>query len=231
MTLIELCEPLFQYTCQLKRMGRTGGHPDYLRVRNEVKTLLSDIAQKAEADGKLANQYRKLELALVFFVDSTIASGKLPFAGQWHQNRLAYEQKEKAGDEKFFDLLDATLGDSSEEAEERLAVFYVCLGLGFTGMYVEQPEPLRKYVNSIFPRIRHRVDYDVHTRLCEDAYKSVDTRSLLPPPSHRFLALAAVFVFLILSVLVLYYGMYMNASDALRTSLQQVLQQDRANLK
>jgi type IV/VI secretion system ImpK/VasF family protein len=231
MTLLDICEPLLQYICQLKRMGGSGGHPDYLRVRNEIKGLLADIGQKASADGKLAGQYRKLELSLMFFTDSMISNSRLPFAAQWHQNRLAYEQKEKAGDEKYFDLLDATLQDSSEEAEERLAFFYVCLGLGFAGMHAGQPEPLCKYMNSIFPRIRHRVDYDPKTRLCEDAYKTVDTRSFLQPPGNRILGLAVVMVFLSLCVLVLYYGMYMNASDTLRVSLQQVIKQDQSAIK
>jgi type IV/VI secretion system ImpK/VasF family protein len=231
MTLLELCEPLFQYVCQLNRMGRSGGSPDYLRVRGEVKALLAEGNQKANTDARLANQYKKLELALMFFADSMIASSKLGFAGQWHQNRLAYELKEKAGDEKFFDLLEGTLNDPSEEAEERLAVFYVCLGLGFGGMYVGQPEQLRKYMNSIFPRIRHRIDYDLTTKICADAYKSVDTRSFLQPPSHRILVMVILFLFLSLSVLALYYGMYMSASDTLRSSLEQVIRQDQAGSK
>ncbi|RPH34207.1 hypothetical protein EHM92_07910 [bacterium] len=229
MTLLDLCEPLFQQVCQLNRMGRAGSNPDFLRVRNEVKALLADMAKQANAEVRLSSQFKKLELALVFFVDSMIANSRLKFAGQWHQNRLAYEQKEKAGDEKFFDILEATLSDSSEEAEERLTVFYVCLGLGFTGMYLNQPEQLRKYMNSIFPRIRHRVDYDAKARLFEEAYKSVDTRSFLQPPSHRITVLVVLLVFLCLSVLALYYGMYINASESLRTSLQQVIQHDQAN--
>lgn len=229
MTLLELCEPLFLQVCALNRMGRTGGNPDFLRVRNEIKATLSDLGQRANADVRLSNQFRKLELALVFFVDSMIAGSSLKFAGQWHQNRLAYEQKEKAGDEKFFDLLEATLADSSEEAEERLAVFYVCLGLGFTGMYVNQPEQLRKYMNSIFPRIRHRLDYDPKARFFKEAYQSVDTRSFLQPPSRRLAILGVVLVFLSLSVLALYYGMYLNASDSLRASLRQVIQQHQSN--
>jgi type IV/VI secretion system ImpK/VasF family protein len=184
------------------------------------------LTQKANAEARLANQYHKLELLLVFFVDSMIANSQLKFATQWHQNRLAYEQKEKAGDEKFFDLLEATLNDNSEEAEERLTIFYTCLGLGFTGMYVGQPEQLRKYMNAIFPRIRHRIDYDPAKRLFEDAYKTVDTRSFLQPPSHRIQVMAIILIFLSLSMLVLYYGMYMNASDTLRASLRQVIQQD-----
>jgi type VI protein secretion system component VasF len=30
--------------------------------------------------------------------------------------------------------------ESGEEAAERLAIFYICIGLGFTGIYFKQPE-------------------------------------------------------------------------------------------
>ena len=78
-------------------------------------------------------------MPIIFFVDSIIAESKLSCAGQWHQDRLAYEQNELAGDEKFFDLLDETLNDPSPEATERLVIYYVCLGIGFTGWYATQP--------------------------------------------------------------------------------------------
>ena len=42
-----------------------------------------------------------------------------------------------------FDLLEETLKESGDDAAERLAVFYVCLGLGFSGIYFQQPEFLR----------------------------------------------------------------------------------------
>ena len=44
---------------------------------------------------------------------------------------------------KFFDLLDETLNDPSDEATERLKIFYTCLGLGFSGWYAGQSEYLR----------------------------------------------------------------------------------------
>ena len=34
--------------------------------------------------------------------------------------------------------------ENGDDASERLAVFYVCIGLGFTGIYFKQPEFLRK---------------------------------------------------------------------------------------
>jgi type IV/VI secretion system ImpK/VasF family protein len=224
MTLLELYEPLFQYICRLNRMARSGGNPDYSVARAELKAQLEDIGQKANADAKLSPQARKLELPLIFFVDSLVATSKLKFAEQWHQHRLAYDRNEKSGDEKFFDLLDETLNENSDEATERLAIYYLCLGLGFTGMYAGQPEQLRKYMNTIFPRIRHLVNHDLNARLCEDAYKSVDTRSFLQPPSNRIAFI--LFLFLTLSVFAAYYGLFMKASDTLRDSLRQISQQE-----
>src|SRR5881396_2656096 len=142
MTVLELCEPVFEYICRLNRMARSSASADYGIVRAELKAML--------------------------------AESRLKFAGQWHQNRLAYERKELAGDEKFFDLLEESMQDNSEEAAERLAFYYTCIGLGFTGMYSGQPEYLRKTMMTIAPRIRHRVDSDQTARICPEAYTGVD---------------------------------------------------------
>jgi len=123
-----------------------------------------------------------MELPLLFFVDSMIADSSLAFAQQWNQNRLAYDRNELAGDEKFFDLLEETLNDSSEDASERLAVYYTCIGLGFAGIYFKQPEYLRKTMLTIAPRIRHLVEMDQTAKICPEAYTSVDTRTWCSRP-------------------------------------------------
>ena len=74
------------------------------------------MRNKAEAEPGLKAQWQKIELPLIFFVDSMISESGLSLAASWNRNRLAYEGKEFAGDEKFFDLLDETLNDPSEEA-------------------------------------------------------------------------------------------------------------------
>src|SRR5882762_836513 len=206
MTLLELTEPIFQYVCRLNRLARksagtsTGetsfiskgpGAPaaprlaslDYAVVRSEVKAMFEDVLQKSNGELRLSMQTKKVELPLLFFVDSMISDSSLPFAAQWNQNRLAYERNELAGDEKFFDLLEADLKDPSEEASERLAVFYTCIGLGFSGIYFRQPEFLRKTMFSIAPRIRRYIDADEAAKICADAYEGVDTRDLTEPPS------------------------------------------------
>jgi len=223
MTLLQVCEPIFQYVCRINRMARSASSADYAVLRAEIKAMLEDAQQKAASDGRLAAQIKKLEMPLIFFVDSMIAESKLPCAQQWHQNRLAYERNELAGDEKFFDILEETLKDNSDEASERLAVFYTCIGLGFAGMYVGQPEYLRKTMMTIAPRIRHLTETDNTARICGEAYESVDTRNLVQPPGNKMFVFAVLFIIFTVSVFAAYVYMFSNASEELSTSLETIV--------
>jgi type VI secretion system protein ImpK len=251
-TLLELAEPLFQYVCRLNRLGRRrptgnsgettlfsagagGAGPvgpglalEEVAVRSQVKALLEDFLAQASQDFRLGQQARKVELPLVFFIDSMIAESALPFAAQWNQKRLAYERQELAGDEKFFDLLDETLKESGEEAAERLGIFYTCIGLGFTGIYFKQPEFLRKTMLGIAPRIRRLAEHDATARICPETYEGVDRRNLVEPPSRRMALVGLVFACFTLAALISYVVMYREASTNLNSSIQQVLRQDLA---
>src|SRR5262245_57690520 len=89
-------------------------------LRAEIVSLLDSVAKRAQEDPLLALQAQRLEMPIIFFVDSIIAESNLRSAAEWHKNRLAYSRNELAGDEKFFDLLDETMNDPSPEATERL---------------------------------------------------------------------------------------------------------------
>jgi len=226
MKLLELYEPLFQYVCRLNRAAKTQSHPEFARVRSEVKTLFEEINRNAAADVGLLSQVKRLEHPLIFFVDNLIATSRLNFASQWAMNRLATERNELAGDERFFaDFLDKDLVDTSSEAAERLAVYYVCLGLGFAGMYHGQPEQIRRYMEQIFPRIRQWMDSDSRAKISEQAYLCTDTRVLTEPPNDKIILLAVAFVFLILCVLAICYGFYYKASVDLTDSVNQIIRQ------
>jgi type IV/VI secretion system ImpK/VasF family protein len=232
MKLLELYEDLFQYVCRLNRVAKTEAHPEYVRVRTEVKTLLEEVGRNASADVRLLNQTKRLELPIIFFVDNLICTSRLKFATQWGENRLANEREELAGDERFFvDFLEKDLTDASEEAAERLAVYHVCLGLGFAGMYQGQPEQIRRYVEQIFPRVRQWIDSDPRTKISEEAYRYTDTRALTEPPSKKIILVAILFVFLSLSVLAIYYGLYANASGAVTNSIREIIRQSETAKK
>lgn len=231
MKLLELYENLFQYMCRLNRASKTPAHPEYARVRSEIKELFGEVERSASGDVRLHNQVRALELPLIFFVDHLICTSRLKFAAQWAENRMAKDRNELAGDERFFDFLDQDLKDTSEEAVERLAVYYQCLGLGFLGMYIGQPDQIRRYMEQIFPRIRHWIDSDPRTKISEEAYKFTDTRVLTEPPSNKIILVAVIFGFLSLSVMIVYYALYAKAvgrlSDAVGVIVSEAEQAEK----
>lgn len=256
MTLLELAEPIFQYICRLNRLARRSGAArkgdtafltkgqtptaagqalgaslDYAVVRAEIKALLEDFVSKPGSDLRLSNQARQMELPMIFFIDSMIAESNLPFARKWNDNRLAFERHELAGDEKFFERLEETLKESGEDASERLALFYTCIGLGFTGINFNQPEYLRRTMQTIAPRIRHLVEADGSAKICPENYEGIDTRDLVQPPGSRMVVLAMIFVCFLLATAATYYLLYSKASKELFSSVEQVLQQDLAPRK
>jgi len=230
MALLELCEPLFKKVCLLNRLGRKGASlsaavdPEKLRI--EIKQLFSDIQRRASAEPGLAAQWQKVELPMIFFVDSMIAECGLSISANWNQNRLAYERKELAGDEKFFDLLDDTLKDPSEEATDRLRVFYTCLGLGFTGWYAGQFEYLRGKMLDIGQRIGSSMDTNQNTRICPEAYAGVDTRDLVQRPGLSIGAIAVIFLGLFFIVLKVEIYLFRAASLSLLDSLTAIATQE-----
>jgi type IV/VI secretion system ImpK/VasF family protein len=229
MKLLDLYEELFQYVCLLNRMSyaKPEAQHEYARARADIKSMIADIARNNTSDVRLAGQISRLELPVIFFVDDVIAKSRLKFAAQWDSNRLAKERSELAGDERFFEFVSEDLADVREEAVERLAVYYTCFGLGFKGMYRNQPEQIRSLMEQMFPRIRHWTDSD-RVKLSEEAYKFTDTRVLTEPPGSKIVLVSVLFLFLCLSVLAVYYGLYYKASSDLTGAIQQIEKTDKS---
>lgn len=229
MTLLELCDPLFQFVCRLNRSARKGARPDLDQVRDEVKAIFGQMRSTAANAPALVAQYEKIELVLIFFVDFMIKSSALPNAGEWQE--LAYERKELAGDEKFFDLLDETLADKSDAAGERLAVFYTCIGLGFTGWYTGQPEYLRRKMLECSTRIRAHVDSDHLAKLCPESYEHVNTSNLIEPPGSSLVGIGIALVGLVIVLFVANAYLYNSTSSELIKSLKRIVANTRPDTK
>src|SRR5688572_2013569 len=136
MTLLELCEPLFQYVCRINRSARKGGNHNMAVVREEVRQVFNDMHQKSLATPGLREQFERVRLPLVYFVDYMMRSSKLGEKVGWKS--LAEEENPPiyTGDESFFDPeLNQTMSERGDAADERLAVFYTAMGLGFYGYY------------------------------------------------------------------------------------------------
>ena len=227
MTPLEICEPLLQYICRLSRSARKGGSFEMNHVRNQVVELFDNMKREAAAEPALADHFDynkgQLELVLMFFVDFMIKESNLPFASEWQE--LAIERhNEMAGDEKFFDLLDEALADPGDAVAPRLAVYYACIGLGFTGWYTGQAEHLRKKMLEVSARIRRIMDVDSAARICPDTYEHTDTSDLIQPPGTRLVGIFLVAVSLVVVLFVANVYLYRTTSDKLRTTLTQITQ-------
>ncbi len=217
-TLVEICEPLFQYVCRLNRLGRKGGRTDYGIVRSELKAIFADMRTKAEQTPGLSGSYGEAERVLIFFTDSMILNSRLPPG--WKP--ISHELGELGFEEKFWDMLEDTLRDPTDAATQRLAVYYVCIGLGFTGLYTGQPDYIRRKMLEISARMRGMIDADQAARICPDAYENVDTRNLTLPPNSSLMTLVIVLVVMVTVLLVAYVELFRNASKDLRSSLDAI---------
>ena len=227
MTPVELCDPLFRYICRLNRSVNAGVGPDMSRVRAELKQLLDQIASDARNDPALRDQFDeqgrgKLNQVLVYFVDSTIADSDFPFALEWE--RLELERYgELVGDQRFWVYLDEALGDTTESATDRLAVFYQCIGLGFTGLYAGQPEYLRSKMNQVAERIgKSYLPSETSGTVCPEAYQFTDKSNLIEPPAPRMIGIAIAVIGLIVTLFVANVYLYHQAKSEVAEALDTI---------
>jgi hypothetical protein len=219
MTLLELSEPLFQYICRLNRSGRKGGNYDLNQVQSELKGILAD-AKNTALTANLTDQWDKIELPLIFFCDFMIKTSTLPWALDWRE--IAFERHELTGDAKFFTLLEETLRDKSPGANDRLAVYYTCIGLGFQGEYIGQPEYLRRKMKEIAARLQAAGSFNETHKICSDAYDKVDTRDLIEPPGTKLIGIGIALVGLIVVLFFTYGFLYNDAAHKLKAALNTV---------
>jgi type VI protein secretion system component VasF len=191
------------------------------QVRADAKRTLEEMRAKASTSAELIGQYEKVELPLVFFVDFMVKESRLSFASQWHE--LGRERNELAGDEKFFDLLDENLVDPSSSATQRLAIFYTCLGLGFTGVYTGQPEAIQKLMSKISARISGMMDADEKSHICPEAYENVDSRDFVEPPSTQLVGIGIALIGLIIVWSIAYFCLFKWTSDDVAESLDAII--------
>ena len=222
MSLLVVCEPIFQYVCRLNRSARKGGQIDPVSVRNSILTIMEEAEKTAGTDPDLMAQYEKVKMPLLFFIDYMIKESSLPFADTWEE--IAREYGEHAGDEKFYDLLDETLEENNPAANERLSVFYTCLGLGFTGFYTGQPEYLRRKMTEISGRIRQMMDIDETIPLCPEAYENVDTSNLIEPPAKKLVGIGILMVGMIIVVFIVNITMFLQSKGELGDSLDSIIE-------
>ncbi len=223
MTLIEACEPLFQYVCGLNRAVTKGANLKADQVKKRIKRIFEEIRESCAGSQTLVRQFDEMELPLIFFTDFIITETPSRFAKDWQP--LAFERDELAGDDKFFKLLDQTLGDPSGDAAAKLSVFHACLGLGFTGIYSgdQQAEKLRRVRGDVARRVLGRAGGPQAARLTAGAYEKVDRSDLIEGSGRRIWAMIILLLGMIAVLVVVNYFQFKWESEEMMTSVRRIL--------
>jgi type IV/VI secretion system ImpK/VasF family protein len=195
--IVDLCEPLFVYVCFLNKCGREKKDISFITAQNKIDDLLTELHSNLTHGTNKWRQFSKIELPLLFFIDSIICESDVSFAEEWDKNRLAYSRGEMTGDKKFFDVLEELFNEYSVDADKCITFFYTCIGLGFTGIYKDNSEKIKYYLDRITTRIPGLDDENI-PQIQKEVFSNVDHRNL---QSKDWLTLTRIVVITIILVI------------------------------
>jgi type IV/VI secretion system ImpK/VasF family protein len=153
MTILQICEPLFQYICYIERASKQKKQLVYNTTVKKIRKLFEDMENEAYKEHMNYKIYNEIKLPLIFFTDFIIINSNGSISAYWDKNRLAVEYSELTGDKKFFDILEKWLNSQNSIAPHVLTIFYKCICLGFHGIHKKRPEKLYEYIYQINERV------------------------------------------------------------------------------
>jgi type VI protein secretion system component VasF len=105
--------------------------------------------------------------------------------------------------------MDETLAEpESVSSNERLAVYYTCLGLGFTGGMMYDPATRRQKMAQMARRVLKVMKEEDRTRITPQAYKYTLQDDLIPPPVGPIWQIVVALILLIGVLVVVNAYMY-----------------------
>ncbi len=130
---MESCTNLFNIALMFSKDGR-GKHLDQ-SYGEKVLRAFSEMERLAYDRNINTDSIKDIKYAMVAFIDEVILSSKWPHRSEWMVEplQLRYFGEHLAG-EGFFDRL-KQLRQSGERNADVLELYYICLQLGFEGMY------------------------------------------------------------------------------------------------
>lgn len=226
--LLKLYEPLFQQICLLNRAGRKAGSGDcsFDTTRQGIQTLFQQIRTNAKQESYLERQHEKLERPLVYFVDSMILDGNLELKERWMAKLLAVEWfNEAKGNVVFIQELKKNIAELDIEAAERLVIYYVCLGLGFTGNGLLQSKQLVELMTQLRRRVTGwgLLEVDLQSRIHNPAeHAPLDTNLGGDHNWRTLFGIGLLFVILIIGIWAAYSYLFSDGTEDLSKSIKQI---------
>ncbi|MEO6270783.1 MAG: type VI secretion system protein TssL, long form [Lautropia sp.] len=151
--LIEAAHPILTIITQLRGSAH---HPDPAGLREELARAISRFEQTATKAGATREAVIGARYLLCTFLDETAASTPWGGHGAWASDTLLVRfHNETWGGEKSFLLL-SRLSESPDKNHHLLALFHLCLSLGFEGRYRILPNG-RAQLEQLRERLFHMI--------------------------------------------------------------------------
>jgi hypothetical protein len=218
--LVDLCSPVFRQIVAWGRDGSSGKLIDPITARLALAALLDRMRLDSRQQPQLGQQFLQVELPLLFFIDFMMHD-VVETTGAWQE--MAFERNELAGDEKFFDLLEQTLGNPSDTATERVDVYYQCMALGFTGTFDANSADLHRIFRRCALRLGLAPEIVETGQLTPEAYENLDLvtrRRPFDPRKWRRAALVAAS--LLIAVHIVNIWMFSDETDELTRQIERI---------
>lgn len=220
-SLIEFCEPFFLAVGEVTRspdLHDTDGRA----VRDRLIGKLDELRRAAkEESNRLASGFTRILPVLAYFADDVINSSTLPFSEQWKDDMLLASESwiggVANGKERFFLELEGALREG-RTAEERLAIFHSCLGLGFGGIWRDNQNKLREYAEQVL----HQLE-TVKDKMCAEAEDRIQPDVLCTPIAEKLWAIGLICAALLLALLVSYVSIHLLTREEISKVLGTII--------
>lgn len=141
----ELVDPVLYRTWQWRDAASTAQQIDTDPIRAELKQLLSRIQNAEMASGLARNSdYLGLSYALACWIDEIMTADRV-VGEAWNENKLEGDLF-GTNDRAWMFWRQAELAETLGRTDD-LAVFFLCVQLGFTGQFRSSPEKLAAWTH------------------------------------------------------------------------------------
>jgi type VI secretion system protein ImpK len=146
-----LVGPIFQHLIEFQlRLGR-GESPRLEPERDKILSLLEAAEQGAGTAGPLAAEFQRAKPALVYWIDEMLVNAPWGRAPEWREQILEWQiYQERLRADRFFERAQEAEGQPGSDA---LETYFLCVALGFRGMYADNRPGLLTWAERAYARI------------------------------------------------------------------------------
>jgi type IV/VI secretion system ImpK/VasF family protein len=150
LTLFELARELFTYLVRFREKAPSTSAPPLPEVRRDLLGIFARMDNQAKRDPLLIEPYHQVHYALVALADEIVLTSGWEHSPAWRQALLEerFYNTQQAG-RQFFEL-----ANKLENApQDVVAIFYLCLALGFSGRYAPADHELAEVKERLLARL------------------------------------------------------------------------------